>query len=109
MSVAKSIATGLRSFTPTNKPFTATQAAWRFFANERVSLPALAEPIIEYGREVSAVDLSRYALVMHDFSGINFARHESKSDRITLYRKFDLGYFLQSALLCSSIRSPQPI
>lgn len=101
MSVAQSIATGLRSFTPTNKPFTATQAAWRFFANERVSLPDLAEPIIEYAQEVSSCQVKSYSLVMHDFSGINFAKHESKADRITLYRKLDLGYFLQSALLVS--------
>lgn len=87
----------------TNKPFSAAQAAWRFFANERVSLPALAEPILDYAREISASSLSKYALVMHDFSGINFAKHESKADRITLYRKLDLGYFLQSAVLVSDI------
>lgn len=101
LSISQSVATGLRSLSQTNKPFSAAQAAWRFFANERVSLPALAEPILEYAREVSKIRLSKYALVMHDFSGINFAKHESKADRIMLYRKLDLGYFLQSALLVS--------
>lgn len=103
LSISQSVATGLRSLSKTNKPFSAAQGAWRFFANERVRLPDLAEPILEYAREISGVWLSRYALVMHDFSGINFARHESKADRITLYRKLDLGYFLQSALLVSDV------
>ena len=104
----QSVATGLRSLSPTSKPFSAAQAAWRFFSNERVSLPALAEPIIDYAQEISSSQVNRYALVIHDFSGINFARHESKADRITLYRKQDLGYFLQSALLVSD-RTGNPL
>ncbi|MDQ3634683.1 MAG: hypothetical protein M3405_09270 [Acidobacteriota bacterium] len=103
MSISQSVATGLRSLSQTNKPFSAAQAAWRFFANERVSLPDLAEPIIEYAREASNIRSNKYALVMHDFSGINFARHDSKADRIMLYRKLDLGYFLQSAVLVSDV------
>lgn len=101
LNVGQSVATGLRSLSQTSKSFSAAQAAWRFYANERISLPDLIEPILDYAEEVSAVDLSRYALVMHDFSGLNFAKHESKADRITLYRKLDLGYFLQSAVLVS--------
>ena len=103
-----SVATGLRSLSQTSKPFSAAQAAWRFFANERVSLTTLAEPILDYARAISSSRLNKYALVIHDFSGINFARHESKADRISLYRKSDLGYFLQSALLVSD-RTGDPV
>jgi hypothetical protein len=103
MNSTHSVATGLRSLPETNKAFAATQAAWRFFANERISLPALNQPILDYAREMSSSRLNRYALVIHDFSGIDFTRHESKEDRITLYRKQDSGYFLQSALLVSDL------
>lgn len=101
MSISQSIATGLSSFAPTSQSFAAAQAAWRFFSNDSVSLPALAEPIIDYARQLSPSQLQSYALVAHDFSGLNFTSHESKPDRISLYRESDLGYFLQSALLIS--------
>ena len=38
----------------TASAFAATQAAWRFYANERVSLPTLHEPLLERGREAVA-------------------------------------------------------
>ena len=103
LSLTQSVATGLRSLPHTGQPFSAAQAAWRFFANERVTLPILAEPILAHARESSRSLSARYCLVMHDFSGLNFSFHESKEDRISLYRTQDLGYFLQSALLVSDI------
>lgn len=101
LSPTLSVATGLRTLPSTSQPFAAAQAAWRFFANERVTLPVLAEPIIVQAKEASASLSAYYCLVMHDFSGLNFSFHESKGDRISLYRPTDLGYFLQSALLVS--------
>jgi hypothetical protein len=101
LSLSQSVATGLRVLPETKDSFAATQAAWRFFANERVSLPALAEPMIEYAREVSDVKSSSYALVMHDFSDLNYMTHESKTDRIRLCNNLEYGYFLQSAVLVS--------
>lgn len=91
----------MRTLPNTNQPFAAAQAAWRFFANQTVTLPVLAEPIIARAKAASASLSVNYALVMHDFSGLNFSFHESKRDRISLYRTQDLGYFLQSALLVS--------
>lgn len=108
LSPAQSVATGLRNLPNTSQPFAAAQAAWRFFANERVSLPLLAEPILAQAREASLTKTDRYALVMHDFSGLNFTFHESKQEGISLYRTADLGYFLQSALLVSD-QSGAPI
>jgi hypothetical protein len=108
LSLTQSVATGLRNLPNTGQPFAAAQAAWRFFANERVTLPVLAEPIIRYAQEASISKLNSYALVMHDFSGLDFSSHESKADRISLFRKKILGYFLQSALLVSDV-SGDPI
>lgn len=101
LSQTQSVAAGLRNLPNTGQPFAAAQAAWRFFANERVTLPVLAEPIIAQAQAASVSVAVHYALVMHDFSGLNFSFHESKEDRISLYRTQDLGYFLQSALLVS--------
>ena len=101
LSPTQSVAAGLRTLPNTSHPFAAAQAAWRFYANERVTLSVLAEPIIAQAKTASVSFSVNYALVMHDFSGLNFSFHESKSDRISLYRTQDLGYFLQSALLVS--------
>ena len=108
MSSTHSVAAGLRALPQTTKAFAATQGAWRFFANERISLPALGQPILDYARQLSDSQLDAYALVMHDFSGLDFSHHESKADRIVLYRKSQLGYFLQSALLVSD-RTGNPL
>lgn len=103
LSPTHSVAAGLRSLRRTNKPFAATQAAWRFFANERVTLPLLAEPIITYARELSVAHSAHYALVMHDFSDLKFTTHENKKDRIRLCNNLEFGYFLQAGLLVSDI------
>jgi hypothetical protein len=108
LSPTQSVAAGLRALPRTNKPFAATQAAWRFFANERVTLPLLVEPIIAQARELSAVNSSHYALVMHDFSDLKFTTHENKKDRIRLCNNEEYGYFLQAALLVSDI-SGEPL
>jgi len=108
LSPTQSVAAGLRTLSRTNKPFAATQAAWRFFANERVTLPVLAEPIIAHAREISLVHSSHYALVMHDFSDLNFTTHENKTDRIRLCNNLEFGYFLQAGLLVSDI-SGEPL
>lgn len=103
LSPTQSVAAGLRTLPRTNKAFAATQAAWRFFANERVTLPLLAEPIIARAREASSSLSTRYALVMHDFSDLEFTTHESKQDRIRLCNQLEFGYFLQSGLFVSDL------
>ena len=57
--------------------WTATQAAWRFLNNKRVSLQALVEPLREAGRleladEQQADDPPPCALLVHDWSKIDF-------------------------------------
>ena len=103
LSPTQSVAAGLRALPRTNKPFAATQAAWRFYQNERVTLPVLAEPIIAQAKELISVYATRYALVMHDFSDLKFTTHEHKTDRIRLCNKVEYGYFLQAGLLVSDL------
>lgn len=103
LSQAHSVAAGLRALPHTAHSFAAAQAAWRFYQNARVTLPELAAPLLAHAKEVCARRAQRYALVLHDFSGLHYTRHVSKEDRIVLYGKADLGYLLETALLVSDV------
>ncbi len=88
--------------------FASTQAAWRFYKNERVTLPALAEPILEHARRALATDCQEYGLAAHDWSALSYKRHASKRDRTQLQNRKHRGYELQSALLISD-QEGQPL
>lgn len=77
----------------------ATQAAWRFFNNDRVELAALAEPLREAGRQACQQSDSEFVLLAHDWSKLDDSRHESKQDQRQLTHEHDWGYDLTTALL----------
>ncbi len=101
LRVSQRVAAGLKALPGTATAFASTQAAWRFYHNERVSLPALAQPLIEQGRAALAEVGAGYGLVVHDWSHLNYDRHTRKADRGGLAREHRQGYELQSALLVS--------
>lgn len=101
LQISQSVAAGLNALPGTATSFASTQAAWRFYRNENVSLPALAQPLIEQGRAALQATGAEYALVMHDWSHLNYDRHTRKADRCGLAREQRQGYELQSALLVS--------
>lgn len=101
LSTAESVAAGLRLFPQTSQSFTAAQAAWRFYKNERVGLVELAEPMLAHAEVAVAAACRDWALVIHDWSPLHYTHHESKTDRIVLYNKNDFGYLMQTALLIS--------
>ena len=47
---APELAAGVASLPNAGSAFAATQAAWRFLNNERVTLPALVKPLRDVGR-----------------------------------------------------------
>jgi hypothetical protein len=102
------VAAGLRALPGTAQAFATTQAAWRFFANPRVSLPQLAQPLIHAAQAAVMHDNDRYALVIHDWSQLHFNAHTRKHDRAELSRSTDLGYELLTALVLSD-RDGAPI
>lgn len=102
LSPASRIASGLRALPGTAAAFASTQAAWRFFNNPDIRLPALIAPLIDVGRQELAKDAGAYALVLHDWSFLHFPSHASKADRVPLSKRNDLGYELQAAVLASS-------
>jgi hypothetical protein len=83
-------------------PFAATQAAYRFLNNKRISLKALAQPLLEAGREEARQSCDSYLLVVHDWSQLMYAKQHSKCDRVALCSNHvPEGYELQTALLIS--------
>jgi hypothetical protein len=77
----------------------ATQAAWRFFNNDRVSLPALAEPLRQAGRIGCEQSASAFVLLAHDWCKLDYGRHPSKGDTRQLTHQHDVGYDLTTSLL----------
>jgi hypothetical protein len=108
LSPVQAIAAGLRALPGTAQAFASTQAAWRFYANPRVTLPQLARPLIEAARVAVEQDNRHYALVVHDWSQLLFSDHASKRDRAVLSSATDLGYELLTALVLSD-RDGAPI
>jgi hypothetical protein len=79
--------------------FAATQAAWRFFANNRVRLPGLAQPLIQAGRAAATRSTADDVLLIHDQSRLHYYTHASKTDLTQLSHRKDYGYLLTTALL----------
>lgn len=93
------IAAGIRSLPDTSDAFAATQAAWRFFANDATTLPVLMQPLQQAADEAVRACCQRVALVVMDWSQLHYRRHSSKRDRAVLTNQHDPGYELRTALL----------
>lgn len=99
MSSSNRTAAGPSLLPGSSKAASATQAAWRFFNNERVELTALAEPLRQMGRQACAKSASKFVLMAHDWSKINYKNHKSKKDLRQLTHQHDVGYDMTTALL----------
>jgi hypothetical protein len=97
----EAVAAGLRALPRATQAFASTQAAWRFYKNQRVRLPQLAQPLIEHVRQAVPEACDDYALIVHDWSLLHFNDHPSKTDRVALSNSQDLGYELLTCLALS--------
>ena len=79
----------------------ATQAAWRFYANEKTSLSKLAEPLVEASLEGIETYCEAYALIVHDWSSLNYTKHQGKVDKKELHNQYEPGYEVQSSIVLS--------
>ena len=100
--VASRTAAGLSHLPDTASAFAATQGAWRFFNNPRISLPALADPLRQTGRAALSHDSAPCALLVHDWAKIDYASHASKRDLAQLTHEHDVGDEMATALLVSA-------
>lgn len=98
LSPAQRVAAGLRLPAGLAHPFAATQAAWRFYANDRMGLPELAGPLIDCVQVDIPQTCENWLLVAMDWCNLHYTHHESKRDRVELAHPKDLGYQLLTAL-----------
>lgn len=95
------LAAGVASLPSASSAFAATQAAWRFYNNERVTFRALVEPLRETGRQQLANEQAKFALLVHDWCKLSFDRADQR-DLVQLTHSTDIGYELTTALLVSA-------
>jgi hypothetical protein len=108
LNPAQRLAAGLHPPPSISKPFAAIQGAWRFYANENVTLPQLAEPLIQCAKDQINVACDEYGLVVLDWCQVHLNGHRSLNDRVELAHRNDLGYEMLSGLLISD-RDGTPI
>lgn len=101
LSATQTIAAGLRALPRGTTAFASVQAAWRFYANENVTLEALVEPLIFSAREGIFQESLAYALCLHDWTDLNYGNHTRKENRIEIGSKKTLGFQVQTALVIS--------
>jgi hypothetical protein len=102
LRVATPLTTGLAALPDLAQAFASTQAAWRFYANERVTLPALAQPLLDAARQAREQTAHAWTLLVHDQSTLHYPSHSRKTDQTKL-RPRGHGYELTAALLVDTI------
>lgn len=95
------LSAGVKGNLESNDLFTQTQATWRFLNNETCKLSELIKPILNTAVTQSDQLCRNYALIAHDWSGLNYKSHSSKKDRFGVHNTQELGYELQASLLLS--------
>jgi hypothetical protein len=99
---AQRLAEGLRSLPSGQTALAATMGAYRFLNNDDVALPHLAEPLLAAARDGVAEHCERMALVVHDWSKLNFYRHQRKANRLPSSRSgWPEGYEIFTTLVVS--------
>ena len=97
--VNPSNAPGVKALANHQQAWSFTQAAWRFFNNDNVTFPMLAEPLFALAREAATISSSPFLLVAHDWCRCNYRKHNSKLDKTQMSHAQDVGYELQASLL----------
>lgn len=91
---------GPRNLPSLKKSTSASQAAWRFLNNERVSLEKLVEPLRKLGQDGCSGSDSSFVLLAHDWCKLGYdSQSRRKKDLLQLTHKDDVGYELATALL----------
>ena len=107
MNASERLSAGLKALPDKHSSFASTQAAWRFYGNEFVSLQVLQAPLTAAAHEGIAQHCHDYALCVHDWSYLN-DQHINKSDTYAITHEHDVGYDLQSSLIVSD-QTGQPL
>ena len=102
MNPLSSLAPAIKEMASAQKSsFATTQAVWRFLNNEKVSFKQLNEPIQQLAFEQIDQSSHPYALIIHDWSQLQYVKHNNKTQRLQRTHQYDSGYELQSSLVLS--------
>ena len=100
MNNNSTVSSGIKATLNSNIAFTQTQAAWRFFNNDKCGLQELVQPLIQAGKQQLSHESDEYGLVVHDWSNLGYNKHTGKKDTYNVF-KACVGYHLQTSLLIS--------
>ena len=99
MNASEALSAGLKAVPNKVSSFASTQAAWRFYKNEAVTLSKLQEPLTAAAHAGIQQQCGEYALCVHDWSKLRY-RHRNKPDIYpNTFRRS--GYELQTSLILS--------
>jgi len=98
---ATTTAPGPRLLPALTTAWAATQAAWRFYHNPRLTPQRLAQPLRAAAAELVPTHCTDFVLAVHDWSDLDYRSHTSKQDCLVLGQKEEIGYELHSCLLLS--------
>ena len=95
------LAAGISALPDSSSAFAATQGAWRFLNNDKVTLSSLITPLREVGLErANQEGGAAFDMLVIDWCKLSFLY--PKSDEIQLTHQTDIGYELTTALLVSA-------
>jgi hypothetical protein len=100
MNMNNKLASGVKSQLNKDVAFAQTQAAWRFFNNDDVTILELNKPLQLTAHELCDSECNEYALIAHDWSHLSYGKHKSKEDTYNTIKRL-VGYELQTSLLLS--------
>jgi hypothetical protein len=100
MNPLASLAPAIKDIASAQKTsFATTQAVWRFLNNEKITFKQLNEPIHRLACEQINTSQHDYALVVHDWSQLQYVTHRNKTQKLQRTHQYDSGYELQTSLL----------
>lgn len=100
MNPLASLAPAIKDIASAQKSsFTTTQAVWRFLNNDKISFSHLNQPIEHLACEQINSSQHQYALIVHDWSQLQYVKHHNKIQRLQRTHPYDSGYELQTSLL----------
>jgi hypothetical protein len=108
MNVMDKLANGIKSIVSIEKSMSQVQASWRFFNNDIIDIKIENEPIVITGVEEIEKRCKEYCLVAHDWSDIDYKRHQKEELWGKRERRTIKGYELQSSLALSD-KTGEPI
>lgn len=77
LAASQHLAAGIHAPPTLTRSFDTTRAAWRFFSNPRLLLPALAQPLVDHARQSIPECCHQYVLVALDWCNLHYNGHTS--------------------------------